>query len=184
MASTLPTFVLPAVPTPVPAVIPATGVGVSPPVVATASIAASLTASGAPASLAGVSVLPSSIELEVPEKVCAKILKLEFVEMYELLPESWQFDGVVSSSCQQQAQAHRASRKSPVTDIALWCECYGTLVAVLATRYAQYTPELMAYERTVVRAARNFEGTAWATYDVLPQESCPPQGSGLVKGRP
>ena len=102
----------------------------------------------------------------------------------ELLPESWQFDGVVSSCCQQQAQAHRAYCKSPVTDIALWCECYGTLVAVLATRYAQYTLELMAYQRTVVRAARNFEGTAWVTYDVLPQESCPPQGSGPVKGRP
>ena len=36
----------------------------------------------------------------------------------------------------------------------------------MATRYPQYVPEFMVYQRTMVRAARNFEGLAWVSYDI------------------
>ena len=40
------------------------------------------------------------------------------------------------------------------------------LVAVLASRFPEKTPHSMAYLRTITRASRNFEGAAWASYDM------------------
>ena len=39
------------------------------------------------------------------------------------------------------------------------------MAAVLATRYPEKSPELWAYQTLIVRAALNFEATAWVTYD-------------------
>ena len=108
---------------------------------------------------------PSEVEIDVPEKIRARILQLEYVEMNELLPESWQFENLATQCCPHHLQA-RTTRKRAITDIALWTECYAALVAILSTRYPQYTPEFMGYQRVIVRAARNFEGAAWVTYDM------------------
>jgi quinol monooxygenase YgiN len=51
-------------------------------------------------------------------------------------------------------------------DILLWVEGYPQMVAVLASLYPSYIHEFMAYLRTIVRASRNYEGSAWAAYDV------------------
>ena len=48
---------------------------------------------------------------------------------------------------------------------ALWTECFTTLATTLSARYPDKAPHLMAYLRTIVRASRNFEGSAWASYD-------------------
>ena len=40
------------------------------------------------------------------------------------------------------------------------------LVAVLASCLPEKTPHFMVYLRTLTRASRNFEGTAWASYDM------------------
>jgi hypothetical protein len=53
-----------------------------------------------------------------------------------------------------------------VTDILLWVEGFSQLVAVLASLYPSHIHEFMAYLRTIVRASRNYEGPAWAAYDV------------------
>ncbi len=42
---------------------------------------------------------------------------------------------------------------------------HATLVAVLTSRYKDKAPELMAYQRTIVRAQRTFTGEGWVTYD-------------------
>ncbi len=52
-----------------------------------------------------------------------------------------------------------------VTDIVMWTECFATLATVLATHHLDKAAQLMVYLRTIVRASRNFEGTAWASYD-------------------
>ncbi len=44
-------------------------------------------------------------------------------------------------------------------------ECYATMVSVLATKYPQKTPQLMAYQRTILKAHRAFTGEGWVTYD-------------------
>ena len=96
----------------------------------------------------------------IPPKVVQKILRGEYVDMHELLPESWRLEEQRDSCC-------RSSRpkRGLVTDIALWTECYASLVAVLVTKHPTMVPQFMGYLRTIVRASRNFEGAAWASYD-------------------
>ena len=97
----------------------------------------------------------------VPPRMLKRIWNLEFIDMYELLLESWRVEPSSEGCCRSQRP-----RRGLVTDFALWTECYATLVAVLALRYPNKTPHFMAYLRTITRASRNFEGTAWAPYDM------------------
>ena len=73
---------------------------------------------------------PLEVEIDVPEKIQARILQLEYVEMNELLPESWQFENLATQCCPHHLQA-RTTRKRAITDIALWTECYAALVAIV-----------------------------------------------------
>ena len=52
-----------------------------------------------------------------------------------------------------------------VTDILLWIEYYASMVVVLSSGFPQKTPELMAYQKTIVTAYRSFSGDGWVTYD-------------------
>ena len=96
----------------------------------------------------------------IPPKLVQKILRGGFIDMYELLPETWRAEEPKESCCRS-----TRPKRGLVTDITLWTECYASLVAVLATKHPDKTPHFMGYLRTIVRASRNFEGTAWATYD-------------------
>ena len=96
----------------------------------------------------------------IPPKLVQKILKGDYVEMHELLQDSWRLDQQ-SDSCCKSARPKRGL----ITDIALWTECYASLVAVLVTTHPQKAPQFMGYLRTIVRASRTFEGSAWASYD-------------------
>ena len=94
-------------------------------------------------------------------RLVKKILALEFIDMWELLPESWRLESTESGCCNP-----RRPRRGLVTSFPLWVECYASLVAILAARYPEKTPHFMAYLRTITRASRNFDGTAWASYDM------------------
>ena len=105
----------------------------------------------------------SSPSLALPPKLLRKILSLEFVEMSELLPELWGRDSEATPQCCHQVRPQL--RRGPITNILLWLDCYSTLVAALATRFPQYVGDFMAYQRTIIRASKNFEGAAWVMYD-------------------
>jgi len=84
--------------------------------------------------------------------------------MWELLPKP--------CGRKQPSPVHAATQgaKSPkrglITDIALWTKCFTALAAALSARYPDKAPpHFMAYLRTIVRASRNFDGLAWASYD-------------------
>ena len=64
-----------------------------------------------------------------------------------------------------QLALRRFSRKAPVENISLWIECFSRMVAVLVTRYPDKAPEMFSYQASIVRVARNFEGTFWVVYD-------------------
>ena len=96
----------------------------------------------------------------IPAKLIRRIWALEYVEMWELLPETWRQDAAQVECCHA-----KRPKRGLITDIALWSECFAALAAALATRYPQKAPQFLAYLRTIVRASRNFEGTAWASYD-------------------
>ena len=56
-------------------------------------------------------------------------------------------------------------------------KCYATLVTVMAVRYPEKTLHFMAYLRMITHASRNFECTAWATYDMAYQRQVANQKS-------
>ena len=97
----------------------------------------------------------------LPQRVVKKILDLEFVEMAELTTDAWQDD----LSSEPPNLPHRPTRRAPVTDISVWLECYFRMAAIIVTRFPEKAPELWAYQATILRAAQNYEGTAWVAYD-------------------
>ena len=105
----------------------------------------------------------STLSLAIPQKLCRRILELDYVEMSELLPETWGLESDATLPCCHEGR--RQPRRGPVTDILLWVECYSSLVAVLATKFPQHIGDFMAYQKTIIKACKNFEGTAWVVYD-------------------
>ena len=72
-------------------------------------------------------------------KLTRWILAMEFIDMRELLPESWR------SEPQQNGGASRTVADGPVRDFKLWTECFGTLAGVLTVVYPEKAPHLRAY---------------------------------------
>ena len=58
---------------------------------------------------------------ELPSKLVKKILDLEFVEMAELVPNSWKEEEANYQCCS--THTPRTPRRGPVTNILLWVEC-------------------------------------------------------------
>ena len=131
------------------------------------------TSVGASAAAAGATILrqppageyTSSPSAGLPARLSRRIVELEFVEISELLPDSWQEETQPLVVFDAQLNPRRLSRKAPVQDISLWIECFSRMAAVLVTRYPDKGPELWAYQASIVRAARNYEGLAWVAYD-------------------
>ena len=98
----------------------------------------------------------------VPQKLVSRIINKEYIPMYEMLPECWRLEvDSGGASCQSKHPRHAL-----VLDINVWTECFAVMAAILATAYPDKAPHLFAYLRTIVRASRTFESTAWAAYDV------------------
>ena len=93
----------------------------------------------------------------IPPKL---VLKGDYVDMHELLPETWRAVEPRDSCCRS-----TRPKRGLVTDISLWTECYASLVAVLTTKYPDKAPHFMGDLRTIMRESRNFEGSAWALYN-------------------
>ena len=100
--------------------------------------------------------------LPVPEKLAQKIIRLEFVEMRELMPEMWWRE---EEEVARSTLSWPRRKVGPVTDILQWLSCYAAMVGVLSRAYPQMVPELMAYQATIIKCCRDFEGLAWAQYD-------------------
>ena len=131
-------------------------------------------ATSAPVSLANVisAPIPSihstsapspSYPQELPSKLVRKILELEFVEMAELVPDSWRSEEADYQCCS--SHNPRIPRRGPVTNILLWVECYSSLVAVLSSKYPNKIGHFMAYQKTIIKAHRSFVGEVWVVYD-------------------
>ena len=99
--------------------------------------------------------------LALPAKLIRKILELEYVDMQELLPDTWRYQEEEQKCCHQR----RGQRRGPITDILLWTECYASMVSILASKFPDKTPQFMAYLKTIVKAQRTFTGEGWVTYD-------------------
>ena len=113
----------------------------------------------------------------VPPKLVKRILAKEYVDIWELLPETWQLEAE-GFCCHS-----KRPRRGVVTDISLWTECYSTMAAILVAAFPAKAPHLFAYLRTITKASRTFEGAAWASYDMAYRRQAAYLGSldwGLV----
>ena len=87
---------------------------------------------------------------DVPDKIQKRILDLEYVDVGELLPETWKMQQIQEDQDLQCCHQARTLRRGPVTNLLLWLEGYSILVAILSSKYPQYTGELMVYQRRII----------------------------------
>lgn len=99
----------------------------------------------------------------LPKKLINKIIRLEFVEMHELLPENW--PDLVAEEQARLYEVFGKKKPPPVTNILTWTECFASLVSVLSTAYPNYVPEFMAYMSIIIKCSKRFEGSGWFSYD-------------------
>ena len=109
----------------------------------------------------------------VPQKLVTRIVAKEYIPMYEMLPEYWRLEAESTGSCCQT----KRPRWGLVLDIHVWVECFSVMAAILAAAYPDKAPHMFAYLRTIVRASRTFESTAWAAYDVAYRRQAANSGS-------
>ena len=95
----------------------------------------------------------------IPPKLFQKIIAGEYVDIWELLPETWQIENE-GSYCHSKRPC-----RSLVTDINIWTECYATLAAILSSAFPQKAPHFF-FLRTITKDSRTFENTTWASYDM------------------
>ena len=88
-------------------------------------------------------------------------LNLEYIEKGELLPDTWQDD----NSLAEPGQASRRAHCLFLINILQWLEAFSRLVAVLCTRYLGKAAKFWAYQTSILKAAKSYEGTAWVAYD-------------------
>ena len=115
---------------------------------------------GRPSSAAASTTAPAQA-WPIPLRVVRRILDLEFVDMSELLSETWSTTEEESKCCHQR----RSTRRAPVSNILVWVECFSYMAAILASHFPDKIVQLMAYQRTIVHAHRSFVGDGWAIYD-------------------
>ena len=89
-------------------------------------------------------------------KLVKKILDLEFVEMSDIT-----LDDLPTPGPGQRPLPARP----PIQDITTWVEKFSLMAAILATRFPEKAPELFAYQASIVRTERNFEGRRSVNYD-------------------
>ena len=126
----------------------------------------------APPILAEISSLPGFAS--VPSRLVKRILAKEYIDMTEMLPETWRLEMSAASGCCPHA---KRPRRGMITDILVWADCYASMAAILSSAYPEKAPHPLAHFHTVVRAARNFEGVAWATYDAVCRRQAANHGS-------
>ena len=104
----------------------------------------------------------------LPAKLVQRVVNLEFVEMYELLPESWlAADGSdIEGGGQEKLLAlFPKRRRAPVTDVLVWVQCFSAMVGALSTVYPDKVPEFMAYQALIVKCSCDYDGLGWVLYD-------------------
>ena len=114
----------------------------------------------------------------VPPKVIKKIVGKEYIDIRELLPETWQVESENPSCCHS-----KRPRRSLITEFNVWAEGYATMAVILLTAYPAKAAHFFAYLRTITKASRTFEGSAWASYDMVYCRQAANRGSldwGLV----
>ena len=96
------------------------------------------------------------------EKIIAKIMQIirrEYVDMWELLPEFW------SNPWGSEGAPRLERMKANSQQITVWAQYFALYVYVMAKEYPECVSELMAYMCTINCASQEYENSAWVAYD-------------------
>ena len=88
----------------------------------------------------------------VPAKLAGKILRLEFVDMAELLQDNIEVERRRGSQGESSSGSKHTSREIP--DIFGWLQCFGIYISVMASKFPERVPNMLAYQTTGGSAVR------------------------------
>ena len=116
--------------------------------------------------------------MRLPQKLLTEVLKLEFVEIHELLPDTWlsSIEDEPTNCC---LGATKEKKRKPVTNIFTWLQGFASLVSALSTKYPTMVPEFLAYQSTIVKCFKDLKGWAGPSK----KAGCGNKGSQLVANR-
>ena len=98
----------------------------------------------------------------MPAKLVDKIVRGELAELLRSNLEA-QHRGVGQEQTASSSQPKQGRREIP--DLLSWVQCFGTYLAVIASKHPERVRELLAYQTLIVREARRCGGKGWLTYD-------------------
>ena len=104
----------------------------------------------------------------VPQKLVARILRGEYIDMADLLRdnlEAQRRSASQSSGSSSMGVAPPARSRREIPDILSWVQCFGTYIAIVTSQNPERMRQLLAYQTLIVREARRCGGKGWLAYD-------------------
>lgn len=99
----------------------------------------------------------------VPAKMVSKILRLEYVDMAELLRDNIEAERRALTQGEGSSSTNFPRREIP--DMLSWIQSFGIYISVMASKYPDRVPNMLAYQTMLVREARRCGGNGWLAYD-------------------
>ena len=87
----------------------------------------------------------------VPAKLVGKILRLEFVDMAELLRDNIETERRQGRQREAAGVPAKQQQRREVPDILSWIQCFGIYVSVVASKFPERVSRMLAYQTTPVR---------------------------------
>ena len=106
----------------------------------------------------------------VPKTLVNKIQRWEFVDLAELLPATSAHDTATETAAQFTlflGYELTHARKRQINTITEWVQAFSVLAAIILPKFPAYTVQMMAYQPTILKAAQQYDGLQWWTYDTL-----------------
>lgn len=102
-------------------------------------------------------------------KLASKILAWEYIDLSDLLPEQLRRSVTATAASivllQESAYETNHRKKRQIPDIATWVQVYSTYMLVLASKFPDSLPELIAYQLFIVQHSTKFRYPSWLHYD-------------------
>jgi hypothetical protein len=114
----------------------------------------------APQAAGGVVV--SHTSPPIPYKLALKIWRGEFIDLNLLLPHRL---GAPEPTLAEALQARGPRDHKQISTIEQWVVCFNAFISVVAVQAPQRVRDLLAYSTLITKAAHDYEGTPWLSYD-------------------
>ena len=104
----------------------------------------------------------------ISSKIVQSIERGDFIDLAQLLPKTPNWDDEVYTEVADQViliSKVKPTKQKSIQDLPTWVEAFCTFAAVKGKKFPKLIPELMAYAATIAKAARDYGGKNWLTYD-------------------